>query len=208
MPWCPICKNEYVEGRTHCPDCDVDLVEEFPAEVIEESAPYIPDEEELQDLAARAAAASQMDTHVPADVRHSELKSSAMTFLLIGGIGFLIITLALIGVITLPLNVFSLAVMEGVFVIFLIIAITSFQKAMKMLDDITSEADLESRIEDWVKDNLHVEELSKLPAPDTPEEMRYFIISEAIRERLMIAFPELTDAHAESLTETYYNQLF
>ncbi|MCR4690840.1 MAG: hypothetical protein K5739_05825 [Lachnospiraceae bacterium] len=25
--WCPVCKNEYREGFTHCPDCDVDLVE-------------------------------------------------------------------------------------------------------------------------------------------------------------------------------------
>ncbi|MCR5418107.1 MAG: hypothetical protein K6E84_04255 [Lachnospiraceae bacterium] len=25
--WCPKCKNEYREGFTHCPDCDVDLVE-------------------------------------------------------------------------------------------------------------------------------------------------------------------------------------
>lgn len=27
MPWCPICKNEYREGYTHCNDCDIDLVE-------------------------------------------------------------------------------------------------------------------------------------------------------------------------------------
>lgn len=27
MPWCPICKNEYREGFTHCNDCDMDLVE-------------------------------------------------------------------------------------------------------------------------------------------------------------------------------------
>jgi hypothetical protein len=26
MPWCPICKNEYKEGYTHCNDCNVDLV--------------------------------------------------------------------------------------------------------------------------------------------------------------------------------------
>ena len=27
MPWCPVCKNEYKEGYTHCNDCDVDLVD-------------------------------------------------------------------------------------------------------------------------------------------------------------------------------------
>ena len=29
MAWCPKCKNEYRKGITHCPDCDVDLVEEL-----------------------------------------------------------------------------------------------------------------------------------------------------------------------------------
>ena len=29
MPWCPICKNEYKEGYTHCNDCDADLVPTF-----------------------------------------------------------------------------------------------------------------------------------------------------------------------------------
>lgn len=27
MPWCPVCKNEYVKGYSRCSDCDVDLVE-------------------------------------------------------------------------------------------------------------------------------------------------------------------------------------
>ncbi len=27
MPWCPICKNEYVKGYTHCSDCNAELIE-------------------------------------------------------------------------------------------------------------------------------------------------------------------------------------
>ena len=198
MPWCPICKNEYVEGRTHCPDCDADLVDLLPEETIEQSVP-LPDEEELADIAARTAAASQMNTHIPAKDRHADLRSSALTFLFVGGIGFLVITLALIGVITLPLTLFSLAIMEVVFVIFIIIAVTSFKKAMSILDDISKESDLEARIQEWAKTNLSAAELSALPEEDTPEEMRYFIITEAIRKKLMLDFPELDDAYAESM---------
>ena len=29
MPWCPKCKNEYIEGITTCADCGVELVEEL-----------------------------------------------------------------------------------------------------------------------------------------------------------------------------------
>ena len=25
MAWCPKCRNEYVEGITNCPDCNMDL---------------------------------------------------------------------------------------------------------------------------------------------------------------------------------------
>lgn len=32
MPWCPNCKEEYVEGMTVCNDCGADLVDELPAE--------------------------------------------------------------------------------------------------------------------------------------------------------------------------------
>ena len=30
--WCPKCKAEYVQGIFRCPECDVDLVQELPAE--------------------------------------------------------------------------------------------------------------------------------------------------------------------------------
>lgn len=33
MPWCPKCKNEYIEGITTCVDCGVELVEELPEEI-------------------------------------------------------------------------------------------------------------------------------------------------------------------------------
>lgn len=98
--------------------------------------------------------------------------------------------------------------MEVVFVIFIIIAVTSFKKAMSILDDISKESDLEARIQEWAKTNLSAAELSALPEEDTPEEMRYFIITEAIRKKLMLDFPELDDAYAESLTESLYNELY
>lgn len=209
MPWCPVCKNEYVEGKTHCPDCDVDLVDELIEEPEEEeAAPYMPTEEELADIAARRAATAHMTTHTSAKSKHSETKSSAWTFLLVGGIGFLIITLALVGVIALPLNKFSLFIMEAMFIIFLLIAGISFKNAMKMLDDISKEDDLETRIRAWAKENLSADKLTAELEADTPEEMKYFMVSAVIREQLMQAFPEVDDAYAEELTENFYNELF
>lgn len=207
MPWCPICKNEYIAGKTHCPDCDADLVDELPAEEsTDRESPVLPSEEELAEAAARAAAASHMNTHVSARDRHSETRSSAWTFLIVGGVGVCFITLALLGVVQLPLNTFSLAVMEGMFFLFLLIAVISFRNAMAMLDDISKEEDLESRVRKWAAENLNAEELASGLEENTPDEMRFFLISEAVRERLMSAFPEVDDAFAEKLVEDFYNE--
>lgn len=40
MPWCPKCKNEYIEGIKTCVDCGVELVDELPEE-IDPNAPVI-----------------------------------------------------------------------------------------------------------------------------------------------------------------------
>lgn len=149
-----------------------------------------------------------MSTHRSAKDMQSETKSSAWTFLLVGSGGFLIITLALIGFIKLPFSIFSLAIMEIMFFIFLIVAGLSFKKAISMLDDISKESTLEEKISDWAKENLTPESLTVDLDENTTNEMRYFMVTELMRERMMLAFPELDDAYAEELAEHYYNELF
>ena len=149
-----------------------------------------------------------MSTHKSAKDMQSETKSSAWTFLLVGSGGFLIITLALIGFIKLPFSIFSLAIMEIMFFIFLIVAGLSFKKAMSMLDDISKESTLEEKISNWAKENLTPESLTVDLDENTTSEMKYFMVTELMRERMMLAFPELDDAYAEELAEHYYNELF
>ena len=149
-----------------------------------------------------------MSTHRSAKDMQSETKSSAWTFLLVGSGGFLIITLALIGFIKLPFSIFSLAIMEIMFFIFLIVAGLSFKKAISMLDDISKESTLEEKISDWAKENLTPESLTVDLDENTNNEMKYFMVTELMRERMMLAFPELDDAYAEELAEHYYNELF
>ena len=149
-----------------------------------------------------------MSTHRSAKDMQSETKSSAWTFLLVGSGGFLIITLALIGFIKLPFSIFSLAIMEIMFFIFLIVAGLSFKKAISMLDDISKESTLEEKISYWAKENLTPESLTVDLDENTTNEMKYFMVTELMRERMMLAFPELDDAYAEELAEHYYNELF
>ena len=149
-----------------------------------------------------------MSTHRSAKDMQSETKSSAWTFLLVGSGGFLIITLALIGFIKLPFSIFSLAIMDIMLFIFLLVAGLSFKKAISMLDDISKESTLEEKISDWAKENLTPESLTVDLDENTTNEMKYFMVTELMRERMMLAFPELDDAYAEELAEHYYNELF
>lgn len=212
MPWCPVCKNEYVEGKTHCPDCDVDLVDELAEEEPdmpeEMSMPTTEEQEELADIMARRAATAHMNTYTSAKSRQSETKSSAWTFLFIGSIGFVIMTLALSGVIQLPLHTFALVVMEAMFAAFLVVAVISFKNAKRLQAEISSEEDLADRVKIWAKENLNAEELAADLDADTTDEMKYFMVSEVIREKIMVAFPEVDDSYAEELTENFYNELF
>ena len=77
-----------------------------------------------------------------------------------------------------------------------------------MLDDISKESTLEEKISDWAKENLTPESLTVDLDENTTSEMKYFMVTELMRERMMLAFPELDDAYAEELTERYYNELF
>ena len=135
-----------------------------------------------------------MSAYNSAKNRQSETRSSAWAFLLVGCIGFVIILLALLGVIRLPFGTFPLLI--------------SFKHAMNMLDDISRENDLETRIRDWAKENLTVDSLTVDVDTSTTEEMKYFMITELIRERIMHAFPEVQESYADELTENFYNELF
>ena len=149
-----------------------------------------------------------MSEYKSAKERFAEAKSSAWAFLVIGCAGFLIITAALTGIIHIPLSQFSLIVLGAVFIIFIGIAILSFRHAVRLTGEITDETDLEERIRQWAADNLRPEELMVDLDTNTTEEMKYFLISEMVRERLMRAFPEVDDAYAEEWTENFYNENF
>ena len=149
-----------------------------------------------------------MSEYKSAKERFAEAKSSAWAFLVIGCAGQSSAASALTGIIHIPLSQFSLIVLDAVFIIFIGIAILSFRHAVRLTGEITDETDLEERIRQWAADNLRPEELMVDLDTNTTEEMKYFLISEMVRERLMRAFPEVDDAYAEEWTENFYNENF
>lgn len=75
MPWCPKCRNEYIDGITKCADCGSELVEELPQEdempqLTEEQilrAKKLMKEQERKARAERAEAGLETETEADAE---------------------------------------------------------------------------------------------------------------------------------------------
>lgn len=214
--WCPVCKNEYVEGVTHCPDCDVDLVEELAeedAEKIKVPEDYeFPEDFDPREVLAAAAALSQQEpkekpelvrTYKSPEERYSDMYSSAWTFLILGMAGTAFSILCLLGLIKLPVHEFVLFVMTFLFVIFILVGIISFQSAKKLKGSIASENDFVDEVISWYRSTGAKSAAFETLDLTQPEELLYFQRSELIRTLLKEQFPQIDQALLEKLTDDF-----
>lgn len=212
MPWCPKCKNEYVEGKTHCPDCDVDLVEKLTPEAL---TPYaeeieIPEDYEFPEdfnpeeiLRGPKEPPKMARTFKSARERYADVRSSAYTFLFLGTVGFVVMALALAGVYELPFHDFALWVMLLLFVVFLGIGFASLKNAKSIQSEITAEEEFIEKIRAWYQTEGCKQEQILNAASDKADEFQYFQLYDAIRRTLLIHFPEIDEALLDKLTSDF-----
>lgn len=198
MSWCPRCKNEYREGVTHCPDCDVDLVDELLPE--QEEAVELPEDYEFPedfDPTAVLEGPRERPAHVrpyqSPEERYADMRSSAWTFLLIGGLGLVNMILALLGIYTLPFHDFALVVMLLLFAAFLVIGLVSFKNCAKLKGLAESEHALIEEITAWYhSDGIHSEAVTSLDT-SLPEELFYLQKYEAVCRIIQEHFPDIRE---------------
>ncbi len=206
MPWCPKCRNEYVEGKTHCPDCDVDLVEELgPEEVHLPRKDYeFPEdfrpEEVLEGPEERPKPAR---TYKSPEERYKDARSSAGSFLLVGGAGFILMALALAGILSLPFHNFALISMLLFFVVFLCIGVFSLKNSRKIRESMEAENAFVEKVKTWYQEEGAVRERIQSVPSDLPEEIRYFQLYDAVRQTLAEQFPEMEEALLDKLTSDF-----
>ena len=200
MAWCPKCKNEYREGITHCPDCDMDLVEELELLPDGQETIEIPEDYEFpEDFDPRAIleGVKEKPAHVKPyqspEERYADMRSSAWTFLAVGGIGFVVMLLALMGILSFPFHDFALIVMLLLFVVFLAIGFVSLKNAKKLKALASSEHELIERITDWYHtEGVQTEAITSLDA-SLSEELFYLQKYEAVCQIIKKHFPDLGD---------------
>ncbi len=208
MPWCPKCRNEYVEGKKHCPDCDVDLVEELPLKT--EAPVEIPEdyefpedfrpEEILEGQRERPAPAKQFKS---AGQRYEDARSSAYTFLAVGGLGLIAMIPALAGIYSLPFHDFALFVMTAFFSVFLVIGALSLKNSVNLKASIETEQALIEKIKTWYHtEGIHSGRIEDLDA-DLPEELFYFQKYDAVRQCIQEHFPGIDEALLDKLASDF-----
>lgn len=198
MAWCPKCKNEYRKGITHCPDCNTDLVEEL--ELLPEQTIEIPEDYEFPEdfdpgvvLEGPKEKPAHVKPYKSPEEGYADMRSSAWTFLFVGGAGFIIIILALIGVYSLPFHDFALVVMLLLFAAFLVIGIISFKNAGKLKELAASEHALIEEITAWYhSEGMQSEAVTSLDA-SLSEELFYLQKYDAVCRILQEHFPDIRE---------------
>lgn len=168
---------------------------------------YDEDAEVLEDLTTGVNYEKSKD-------KYHENMSTAITFLVFGIAGIAVVVLNIIGV----LKFFSLRNASGIlmtivtaamFIIFIIIGISSFVAAGKNKKNVKVETDNSQKVMEWLENNINIEDIDKsFNSEELSEEMRYFGRSDYLKDKILAQFDGLDDEFVDSLTEQFIENHF
>ncbi len=156
--------------------------------------------------------------------RYENYKSSGSVFCILGGIGLFIGILNYMDVLPIMSNTFSSLVFIGIFGLFVILGIVSYQKAGTLKEAADKELEVTNAIKEWLEKNVTEETLAECDkkqkassdsvdmedaaAVSELEEFLYLNRIEMLTEKLMKVFPDADQVLAEELLEEFYAKKF
>lgn len=152
--------------------------------------------------------------YVPKRTKYEDNKSSALTFLLIGGIGVVLVILHVAGVINFNLSTFSKyltnIVMGAMFIIFLIVGIVSAKNCSRYKKEAAEEEAFTERICSSFHELYNREVIDDACAVNEQMtsydlwNLRYHYIEGQISGK----YPELAEDYLEYVTDKLYNEIY
>ena len=146
--------------------------------------------------------------------KYQDNLSSAITFLVCGIAGLVIVLLNDFGV----LHFFSLkgasgiltnVVLIGLFAAFIVIAFISFKAAKTAKSKIATESRTNTEIQDWLSENLNAEIIdSSYDGSELADEMKYFNRSSYIKNVISEKYPDLKEEIADAIADEYIEKIF
>lgn len=213
--WCPKCKTEYRDGIFECAECGTPLVQSLPVEIDSSAA------EEKIKLLKRIDSQQNMRTlsdggkaYIEKSVKYEDMKSTAYSFLLVGGAGLILLILVFTGVIHVQFAVYMKSimgiVMGGMFFIFLMIGIRSYVQLKDLKTQTETERQEMELAKNWFYENFHAGSIDTAAGVSASDELqqKYFLRSQYMKLQLSEQFPAYDDAFADYLTEQFYEELY
>lgn len=222
MAWCPKCKCEYTPGITHCPDCDVDLVDTLEPDVssIEEteqdlwgemdaspdaSAEYEYEKDEFNENPLKNQ--EYVHAFVESSAREVEMKSSGISFLVVGILLLAVAVLIYIDVIPFGATTGQRLMNTGIItifsIVFLTVAFISYRRAKQLSVSSKQEEKLTEEIIEFCLKNYE-----EPVTEEIQEEEVYFIRESYLRELISSEFKGLSESYLDYLLDIIYNELY
>lgn len=225
MSFCPKCKSEYINGRTHCADCGAVLVESLEA-VFEEPIDIEPENEEIAEQSEsydtfEETKEAEPEEEKPQRVRnfvskrekYKDYQSTGLMFMIVAAAGITLITLNLLGIITIyktsgASSVLFYCVMYAMFAIFIFVGFSSFKSAAKIKEASVSEEAFLRELNHYIETNITTSLFDFNEEADMPQEELYFKRTALIRSILTEHYPDIDESLLEQSVDTAYDKLF
>lgn len=145
--------------------------------------------------------------------KYKDYFSSAVTFLICGVAGLIVLLLNDFGVLHFLSSegasfILMNVVLGGLFIAFIVIGIMSFKHSKKAKKQAEEELSSSQELLGWLKENITAEKIESSYNTDIPDEMKYFNRSEYIKKVLLEQFPDSKSEIVESVTDYYIETLF
>ena len=148
-----------------------------------------------------------------ADKKAEEYKSGADTLIIVGVLGIIMLVLLNVGIIPIALTGFSkiliTAVMGTMFVLFVVLGVSSRNSYKKLKVQAGEEKDLKSELKSYLEENIRPDDFDAELIDDEPTmEILYFRRNEKMKEMIKKAYPSLDAAFIEYIIEETYPEIF
>lgn len=145
--------------------------------------------------------------------RAEENRTSAYTFLAVGGIGLIAVILFFLGIIDIKVSLTNKYMITGVmgvlFLLFIVMGIISMKNFKMFKRRARKENNLTTEIKKWCMENFRKEEIdSLLEVSDQIEEVKYFQRFDHMKNAVKNQFVNLDEGYLDRLVEEVYPEVF
>lgn len=145
------------------------------------------------------------NTYIKKEEEYKDLLSAGYTFFIVSIIGLVLLAINALGYINIFSSLLSNIVMGALFIAFLIIGISSFNKANKVKGEVAQENQLTESINNWLLENVTLELLDSFVNVDDNEEIQFMQKLDKMKDMVTEAFGELDELYLDRIVEEFYN---